>query len=151
RRTLGFSFPEISLQSKTFWQDAPPVQGQTDAGLRLLQSNLTFYREFYAVKQSKAAEQQRQQDLAKAEQSLLISVAAAFFGLLQANENIAHTTNIREQSVKRVEELRNRVRVGRNREADIVAQQVQIESLNSQLDLSERQAAALTDLLIFLT
>src|SRR5262245_55665502 len=77
RRTLGSSFPELSLQSRTFSQDVRPYQGQTDAGVRLLQSNLTFYREFFAVKQSKATEKQREQDLARAEQNLLVSVAAA--------------------------------------------------------------------------
>src|SRR5438477_138332 len=68
-----------------------------------------------------------------------------------SEQAVAHTLNIKEQSEKRVAELRNRVRVGRNREADVIAQEVQIESLNSQLEQNERQAAALADLLIFLT
>lgn len=153
RAALGSSFPELSARNDTSWQDrrASGDSTQSDGALRLSQTGLTGYRELALVKASKSTAAQREQERRRAEQLLLDDVAAAFYGLIQARENSGVTFGLIELADKRLAEVKERVRVGRAREADALAQRVQSESLRSQLEESQRQAGARSDLLEYLT
>lgn len=152
RAAFGGSLPVLSARSDTSWQDkrSSPPSTQTDAAFRLSWSGLTGYRELAAVRGSKAVTAQRESEKARAEQLLLGDVAAAYYGLLQSRANAETTGRLIEFADKRLSELKERVRVGRAREADALAQEVQSQSLRSQLEESSRLARARADLLEFL-
>ena len=152
RAAFGGSLPVLRARSDTSWQDkrATPPSTQTDAALRLSWTGLTGYRELAAVRASKAVASQRENAKARAEQLLLGNVAAAYYGLLQSRANATTTGRLIEYADKRLAELKERVRVGRAREADALAQEVQSQSLRSQLEESSRLALARADLLEFL-
>lgn len=152
RAALGGSFPILSARNDTTWQDkrSSGAGTQSDGALRLGQSGLTGYRELALVKASKSAIAQREQERRRAEQLLLGDVAGAYYGLIQARENVGTTVQLIEFADRRLTELRERVRVGRAREADALAQEVQSETLRSQLEESRRQVQARGDLLAFL-
>jgi outer membrane protein TolC len=149
---LGNSFPELTVRDDTTWQDKRTVGGatQSDGALRLSQSGLTGYRELAAVKASKHTIEQREQERRRAEQLLLGDVAAAFYSLIEARDNVTTTSQLLEFADKRLVELKDRVRVGRAREADALSQEVQSEALRSQLEESTRQVQARSDLLVYL-
>lgn len=153
RAAFGGSFPVVSVRNDTTWQDkrASGDSTQSDGALRVSQTGLTGYREFAAVRASKSSVSQRENERRRAEQLLLDDVSTAYYGLLQAEDNVATTTQLIEYADKRLAELKERVRVGRAREADALSQEVQSESLHSQLEESRRQVQARADLLAFLT
>jgi outer membrane protein TolC len=151
REAFGSSFPLITARTLTTWQDGARGQSQTDAGLRLTQTNLTGYRELMAVRAAKATSEQREADRLRAEQLLLNDVAGAFYGLEESLENVAVTAQLAEFARLRLKELNERTRVGRGREADAIAQEVQLAALESQAEESRRQVSARTDLLAYLT
>ena len=111
---------------------------------------LTGYRELFALKGAKATERQREQLLFRAHQLLFSDLAAAYYGLLQARETAAATAELIVLAERRLTELKDRVRVGRTREADAAAQEYQVTALRSQLVESERLAQSRADLLAFL-
>lgn len=153
RAAFGGSLPALTARHDTTWQDrrAGGAAGtQSDGMLRLSQTGLTGYGELAAVKTSKAAVGQREHERRRAEQFLLGDVASAYYGLLQAQDNTKTTAQLVEFADKRLAELKERVRVGRAREADALAQEVQSEALRSQLVESRRQVQARGDLLAFL-
>jgi outer membrane protein len=152
RQALGSSFPELTARNDTTWQDkrSSGESTQSDGALRLSQSGLTGYRELAAVKASKSAISQREQERRRAEQLLLRDVATAYYGLIQAKENTATTAQLIDYADKRLAELKDRVRVGRAREADALSQEVQSEALHSQLEESARLVQARNDLLVYL-
>lgn len=152
RQALGSSFPELTARNDTTWQDkrSSGDSTQSDGAIRLSKSGLTGYRELALVKSSKSTIAQREQERRRAEQLLLGDVAAAYYGLIQAKENTATTAQLIEFADKRLTELKERVRVGRAREADALSQEVQSEALHSQLEESARQVSARNDLLVYL-
>lgn len=153
RAALGGSFPELSARHETTWQDrraGGAASTQSDGMLRLSKTGLTGYRELAAVRGSKSAIGRRGHEVGRARQLLLLDVAAAYYGLIQAKENVETTTQLLDFADKRLAEIKERVRVGRAREADALAQEVQSQSLHSQLEESLRQVQARGDLLAFL-
>ena len=152
RRALGGAGPELSFRTAADWEDeqGSRLSPSSQSGLRLAKTDLTGYRELAAVRAAKADENRKGQLRRRAEQLLLGDVAGAFFGLLQARENVDATKRLIELADQRRTELRERVRVGRNREADVVGQDFQAAALRSQLEESTRQAEARTDLLSYL-
>ncbi len=158
RSALGASFPLISFRHTTDWQHrrvggsqlGGAQQAQSEGAIRVSQVGLTGYREIAAVRASRATISQRRHERRRAEQLLLADVAAAYYGLIQARENSASTLQLIEYADKRLAELRERVRVGRAREADALAQEFQSQSLSAQLVENERLARSRADFLEFL-
>lgn len=151
RQALGSSLPSFSFRHVNTWQDGQGGKPDREGSWRLFQQNLTGYRELAVLRASGASKRQAGFDRFRAEQFLLSDVAAAFYGLLQSNENVAATEQLLELARKRMAELRERVRVGRTREADALAQESQLASLESQLLENKRLAASRSDLLSYLT
>ncbi|UPT74602.1 MAG: TolC family protein [Elusimicrobiota bacterium] len=158
RGALGGAFPLISFRHNTDWQHrrvggsqfGGAQQMQNEGGLRLTQVGLTGYREIAAVRGGKSVASRRYHERRRAEQLLLADVAGAWYGLLQSRENVSATARLLEYADKRLAETKDRVRVGRAREADALAQEVQSQGLRSQLVENERLVAARGDLLAFL-
>jgi outer membrane protein TolC len=150
RRALGLSLPELSARAQTDIRD-PQNQAFTDVFLRIAQTGFGGYREFAAIKAGKADAARRAAELRRAEQLLLADVAAAFFGHLQAAQDEISTRELQDLAGKRLVEMRERVRIGRTREADAIAQEFQAAGLSAQLEETGRLAAARADVLKFLT
>lgn len=158
RAALGGSLPVLSARHVTDVQDqrvggsqfGGSQRAQNEGMLRLSKIGLTGYRELAAVKASKSALAQREHERRRAEQLLLQDVAGAYYGVVQARENVETTTQLIAFADKRLAELKDRVRVGRAREADALAQEVQSQALHSQLEESRRQVQARGDFLAFL-
>jgi len=158
RAALGDSFPLISARHVTDVQDkrvggaqlGGSKRAQHEGMLRLSWIGLTGYRELATLRAGKQGVAQRRHERRRAEQSLLVDVAAAYYGLIQARENVDTTSQLVEFADKRLTEIKDRVRVGRAREADALAQEVQSQALRSQLEESVRQVQARGDLLAFL-
>ncbi|MDP3544084.1 MAG: TolC family protein [Elusimicrobiota bacterium] len=158
RAALGGSFPELTARHQSDLQDrrvgGSQLGGskrlQNEGMLRLSRSGLTGYRELAAIRAGKTTVSQRGHERRRAEQLLLADVAAAYYGLIQSAENAATTAQLLEFADKRLAEIKDRVRVGRAREADALAQEVQSQALRSQLEESRRQVQARSDLLAFL-
>lgn len=158
RSALGGSFPVLAARHVTDVQDkrvggsqfGGSQRAQNEGMLRVSWTGLTGYRELAAIRAGKATVSQREHLRRRAEQLLLVDVAAAYYGLIQSRENVAITTQLLEFADKRRAELQERVRVGRAREADALAQEVQSQALLSQLEESRRLVSARSDLLAFL-
>lgn len=148
RQTLGSSFPELLFRHQTVWQDGNSTT--SDGMFRISKTDLTGYREMVAIRSGKLTVTQRKYEQERVEQLLLTEVAAAFFSLLQVTENRAALKRLIELAESRLQELKERVRVGRTREADSIEQEYQITSLQSQLEETARQVNAIKDLLTYL-
>jgi outer membrane protein TolC len=151
RQTLGASFPALSFVHDTLLQDqAGGAAARSNGSFQLRKTGLSGYRELAALRAGRSQLAQRRFEQARAEQLLLGNVAGAFFGLLQAKENVRATDRLAELAKRRLTELRERVRVGRTREADALQQEFQITSLASQKEELARQVDSRANLLAFL-
>lgn len=148
RSALGSVLPELSLRHASSLQ--PRERPEHDGSLRASLTGLNGYRELSLLKATRADERRRRHERRRAEQLLLGDVAGAFYGLLQARENASSTEGLIGHAEKRLAELRERVRVGRAREADAIGQEVQLQALRSQLEESRRQLDSRADLLAYM-
>lgn len=151
KEALGSSLPELSFRSQTSAEDGNRHRTETDGALRLSHSGLNGYRELASVRGAKAEAGVERFLRRRAEQLLLSDLAGAYYGLLQAREDARNIGELQASAEKRLKELQERVRVGRSREADAIAQEFQAASLQAQFEESTRLAGARSDLLAYLT
>lgn len=151
KEAVGGALPLLSWRSVTSVEDQTRRRSETDGALRLSHSGLNGYRELAAVKAAAADEGAARWRLRRAEQLLMSDLAGAFYGLLQAREDAANFAELQKLAERRLKELEERVRVGRSREADAIAQEYQAAGLQAQLEESTRLAGARRDLLAYLT
>lgn len=150
RQTRGLSLPALSYQHETTWEDNSGSSTESQGLFRLAKSDLTGYRELAALKAGKSAVRREEYQKQRIEQLLLRDIAGAFLGLLQARENVLSTKRLIELAQSRLKELRERVRVGRSRQVELIGQEFQIVSLESQLEETLRIMNARTDLVEYL-
>ncbi|MBI4423876.1 MAG: TolC family protein [Elusimicrobia bacterium] len=154
REALRGELPTLDLAADASWEGRPTSNrlsnADTEAAFRLTKTGLSGYRELAAIRAAGHDSARRRHLRARAEQLLLGDVSGAFFGMLQSQENVAATEELIKLAGARLSELRERVRVGRTREADAIGQEFQVATLRSQLEESSRQVQARSDLLSFL-
>ncbi len=109
------------------------------------------FKEFAAMKASKAEGKQRQLEKERAEQLLLVDVADAFFLLIQQREDIRALAESREALTARIGELKQRERIGRSRSSELVSAQAQIYRLDAEIAAVRNRENAAHQLLQFLT
>jgi outer membrane protein TolC len=154
RQTLGSSFPDVSFQHQTLWQEmtalVPTQRPQSSGYLQIQEVGLTGYRELAALRAGRSTIREAEFARMQAERLLLNDIAAAYFGLVQSRENLSSTKDLINLSEARLRELNERVRVGRSRTTETIEQQYQIVTLESQAQAISRSVAADEDLLSFL-
>ncbi len=152
--------PKISLHGQLLWQDTSHVASQTSGffkspspvgSIRLNLAPLTFYREFAAISAASSFIQQNEYTKRRAEQVLYLSVAQSFWAVVQIEDQIKITESQRSLTMDLIKELQGRERVGRSREAEVVAAQSQLAIVEASLEDLKRARVAAREVLTFIT
>jgi outer membrane protein TolC len=147
RQALGDAFPRFSYNRQSFIEEK---NDSHEGAFRISKTDLTGYRELAAIRAGRYTIEQRKYENLRVEQLLFQDVATAFYAYLLAEENVTATRKLISLGDDRLRDLKERVRIGRAREADALGQEVLIAALQSQLEESLRQVNARRDLLAFL-
>ncbi|MBI4055630.1 MAG: TolC family protein [Elusimicrobia bacterium] len=161
RETLGSSLPALSYKYNTLWQDQSGLDTsgglgtftrspQSEGAFQLRKTGLTGYRELAAIRAGKSFVDQRRHEKQRVEQLLLSDVAGAYYGVLEAEDNLATTRRLIQLAQERLNELNERARVGRSRSTDPLGARFQLTLLGAQEQEASRLAGARRDLLGFL-
>jgi len=84
------------------------------------------------VRAQRATENRRRQTLYR-------DVAKSFYAVLAAEHDLANLKSLSDQTNKRVSEVRQRVKIGRNRKGDLFSSESQAASLQAQIEAAEQQ------------
>ena len=109
------------------------------------------FKEFAAVAGSRAERRQRQHERRRAEDLLFVDVANAFYLVLEQREDQRVLEMIRNTLMERLEELRQRERLGRTRTTDVVSAEAQLRRVEAEMEQARTQEATARQLLEFLT
>ncbi len=161
RKTFGAALPELLFKYTSIWQDQSGLDGtgslgsftqspQTEANFRIRKNLFTGYKELSAVLGGSSFVHQRKYEKNRAVEKLLSQVAEAFYGASQAEANLNSTQIILGLAQGRVMELKERVRLGRTREADLQAMEYQATTLEAQVVEAQQLREASLDGLSFL-
>lgn len=132
--------PRFSLVGTEILQDAPADTGgftnsfaqrsRPQAALNVKQPLFSGFREFLAIKATRAQGEAARLALKRAEQSLYEDVAGAYVGLAEIQREIASRQEIAGLTADRIRDLKARERIGRSRKSEVLA----AESLLSQVE-----------------
>ena len=144
--------PRLSFAWQEKYQDPSHTDfRQAAGGFGLHLPALTIFRELAAIKSSRTLTRQKGHELRRAEQGLLQEVAQAFWNVLQIENQIRVTESQQALMRDRIKELEERERIGRSREAEVVAAQSQLAQVEANQEDLERVRLAAREFLAFLT
>ena len=109
------------------------------------------FKEFAAMAGSRAERRQRRYEKARAEQLLFVDVSDAFYLLREQREDLATLERTRTILLQRIEELRDRERLGRSRPSEAVSAEAQLRRIEAELELVRSRETTARQLLEFLT
>lgn len=153
--------PRLSLEGSHMWQDEPDGGGgfsanfaqrtRPQAQLTLRQPLFSGFREFLAVRAAKRATEAGELDLARAKQRLYEDVATAYLTLLGVHQELETRRVLVSHTADRVEELRQRERIGRSRRSELLAADAQLAQAVAGLETAKGAERAAQWALRFLT
>lgn len=144
--------PRLSFTWQEKYQDPSHTDFRQALGaINLSLSALTGYREKAAMNSAKTLTRQKELETKWARQNILSDVAQAFWNVMEVENQIQVTKSQQALMQDRIRELEDRVRIGRSREAEVVAAQSQLAQLEANQEDLERVRLAARELLAFLT
>lgn len=108
-------------------------------------------REIHTLRQQEALSEAREHDLRHARLLLYADVAEAFYGILQAERELATTEASLRLAVERLEELVQRHRVGISRRSEVLALEAEVASIGAQRERLRGLHAVSWEIFLFLT
>ena len=144
--------PRLSFTWQEKYQD-PSHAGfrQALGAINLSLPALTGFREKAAMNSAKTLTRQKELETKWVRQNILSDVAQAFWNVVEVENQIQVTKSQQALMQDRIKELEDRVRIGRSREAEVVAAQSLLAQLEANQEDLERVRLAARELLAFLT
>lgn len=100
---------------------------------------------------SRAERRERQYLKTRAQHTLLVDVADAFYLLIEQRQDLAALDATRQALQARLEELKERERLGRSRTSEVASAEVQLRRVEADMELVRGQETTAAHLLEFLT
>jgi len=164
-RGVGAVLPDLRWKWSQLWQDTSGVSsgnsdGATSTSLRKVRPESYFqldqplfhgFREFNAVRGFKAARKATEFYRQQAALDLLNDVADVFFTALDLQNEAEVLNSQRQLTQERIQELNRRVRLGRSRDSEILSAEVELASLDAQIDNAKQSLGTARQTLWFLT
>lgn len=119
--------------------------------LNAVQPLFRGFREFAALRQSRALIGARRFDYEDARVQLFKDVAQNFFNVLSIEQELVNLDSEIEQNLKREQEIRQRVRIGRSRASEILTVQSAISTLRAEAEQLRGQKRIARETFAFLS
>ncbi len=154
-QALGTLLPHVSFAINEYRQDLPTpsataLKKSYDNKFVFTQALFSGFKEFISIAGSNIERAQYVNQVRRAEQLLLVDVADAFYLLIEQKEDIAALQTTKAALVNRVSELKQRGRLGRSRQSEVVSAETPLYSIEAQIELSRSQEVVARHLLEFL-
>lgn len=166
RQVLGGVLPQLSFKASNLIQDVPASDQAANAGsisttflrrntpntaINMTQAIFSGFKEFRAMASGKAAQARSQHDRNWAAQLLYQDVAQSFYAVIQLQNDVGILNRLRQTTVKRVAELRERATLGRSRASEVSAAEAQEANVAAMLEESRGLLQVAREMLEFLT
>lgn len=143
-QSVGAVLPRLSFLASYTRQDAVDsstgVQGsftieeRTEYKFRIKQPIFSGLKEYYAIRQTTAMYEAKEQDLRQARLALYADVAEAFYAVLQVRQDLSTTEDSLRLARERLEELTQRARAGISRRSEVLAQEAEAASVQARVE-----------------
>jgi outer membrane protein len=151
---LGTILPHVSFQREQNYQDTGGSSSYRkrsyDQKFVFTQTLFAGFREFAGMSGSKSEEKQRTNELKRARQMLFVDVADAFYLLLETQEDLRTLEKTQQVLTNRIEEIKLRVDIGKSRQSEISSTEVQLYSIEADIQSAISQETLCRYLLAYL-
>lgn len=124
---------------------------RTEYKFTLKETLFSGLREFYAMRQADALYGAKEHDLRHAKLLLYLDVAQAFYLVLQAQRDLDTVEASLSLATERLEELRERNRLGISRRSEVLAQEAEVASIEAQRERLKGIVEVAWETLLFVT
>ncbi len=152
-QALGMLLPHVTFSStdtRLRSQTTPSSNKAYERKFVFKQTLFSGFKEFSGMSGSRSERNQRINEKARAEQLLFIDVADAFYLLMEEREDLKIIQNVRNTLINRIKELKKREQLGRSRRSEVVNTEVQLYTLETEIELVKSQELVARQLLEFL-
>lgn len=156
------ALPEFGARGTYLFQDTSGVNNsgsnstftrssRPEAKLYARQALFSGFREFAAMKAGKALIAREDLQRRRAEQLLYEDVARAFYAVADLDRRLDILRSMKEASLNRLKELKERLDIGRSRKSELLSAQSQLASLDADLVEARGLRSTSLELLAFFT
>ncbi len=152
-QALGTLLPQVSFSHAETRQDSKSSSSYNnyhEAKFIFKQELFSGFKEFAGISGSRFEKNQRKNEKLRAEQLLFVDVSDAFYLLMEIREELKVLETIKKAFTDRIAELKTRVDLGKSRNSEVVSTEVQIYSLQDQIESGRGQELIARELLEFL-
>jgi outer membrane protein len=156
-QALGAVLPNVSVVGSYLRQEVPDsASALYPAGQPLLKFQATQplfrgFREFAGLRQDKKLTQASEQDERQARTLLFNDVVQNFYSILGLEKTLANYNSEIGAYENRIKELRQRVKIGRSRESEVLTVDASLAGLRAQIESAKGQLQVARELYGFLT
>ncbi len=157
RQAIGAILPNVSVVGSYLRQQVPDAgsalypAGQPLLKIQGTQVLFRGFREFAGLKQNKKLAEATQQDERQARTLLFNDVVQNFYTVLGLEKTLENYGSEVEAYQSRIKELRQRVRIGRSRESEVLTVEASLAGLRAQIESAKGQLRVARELYAFLT
>ena len=141
-QALGTVLPQVSFshtETRQHSESSSSFNNTHEAKFVFRQALFSGFKEFVGMTGSRLEKSQRENEKIRAEQLLFVDVSDAFYLLTELQEDLKELEIIRNAFAGRINELKNRVDLGKSRTSEVVSTEVQLYNLEDQIELVKRQ------------
>lgn len=159
-QALSIMMPHVSFLSSDMQESIPNDSGTTLSTLKPAKSStrrfnysqtlFSGFKAFAGMKGANLERKQRINEMVRAEQLLLVDVSDAFYTLMEKREDLDALNDTKKALLKRVTELKDRERLGRSRESEVVNARAQLYSVEATIELVKSEEDVAREILEFL-
>ena len=150
---LGTVLPQVSFsrqETRDHSQGFPSYNRTFEQKFVFTQALFSGFKEFAGMAGSNFEKRQRENEKLRAEQLLFTDVSDAFYLLMEVREDQKTLETIRDALTDRIKNLRGRESLGKSRKSEVVSTEVQLYSLQADIESARGQELIARQLLEFL-
>lgn len=154
-QAMSLALPKVGFSYSEKWQDVRPNNRfddpQPEGKFSFSQPLFTGFKEFAAIGANKHIGLQREAELKRAGQLLLIDVSDAFYLYLSYQDDLEQLKDIQDALVGRLAELKKRQIIGRSRLSEVASAEARLRKTEADLETTRVQQDVAGELLGYLT
>lgn len=161
RQASAALLPTVNGVATSTWQDEPPPSATTTTPSNLTRQRTTRltatqplfrgFREFAALRQTRALLGAQTEDYYNARVLLFRDVAQNYFNVLSLEQELKNLDAEIAQNLEREREIQSRVRIGRSRISEVLNVQATISTLRAQVEQQQGQLQVAREAFAFLS
>jgi outer membrane protein len=154
-QAMSLALPKVSFAYTEKWQDVSPNDrfdgSQPEGKFTFSQPLFTGFKEFAAIGANKHIGLQRDAELKRARQLLLIDVSDAFYLYLSYQEDLEQLKDIEKALLERMTELKKRQSIGRSRLSEVSSADARLRKVQADIEGVHVQKDVAGELMNYLT